>query len=130
MSAGSDTRPTVAVIGASRDRSRFGNISVRAHLQQGYRVFPINPNATEIEGVPAYNSLADLPVQSLDRVTVYVPPETGIDLLDDIAEFDVDEIWFNPGSADADLRVRAVELGLDIIEACSIVDLGISPGGV
>ncbi len=130
MSIGSATRSTVAIIGASRDRSRFGNISVRAHLQQGYRVFPINPNATEIEGLSAFDSLADLPVQSLDRITIYVPPETGIDLLDEIAEFDVDEIWFNPGSADADLRARAAELGLEIIEACSIVDLGISPGGI
>ena len=128
--SGSDTRPTVAVIGASRDRSRFGNISVRAHLQQGYRVFPINPNATQIEGLPAYASLSDLPVQSLDRITVYLPPETGIELLDEIAEFDVDEIWFNPGSADADLRARAADLDLDIIEACSIVDLGVSPGSV
>ncbi len=57
-------------------------------------------------------------------------PETGIELLDEIAEFDVDETWFNPGSADADLRARATELGLDIIEACSIVDLGVSPGSV
>jgi predicted CoA-binding protein len=130
MSGGNDTRPTVAVIGASRDRSRFGNISVRAHLQQGYRVFPINPRATEIEGLPAYASLADLPVPTLDRITVYVPPETGIELLDEIAGFDVDEIWFNPGSADAVLRARAAELGLDIIEACSIVDLGIGPGSV
>lgn len=130
MSGNSDTRPTVAVIGASRDRSRFGNISVRAHLRQGYRVFPINPHATEIEGLTAFASLADLPVSSLDRITVYVPPETGIDLLDEIAEFDVDEIWFNPGSADANLRARAAELGLDMIEACSIVDLGISPGSV
>jgi len=130
MSGNSDTRPTVAVIGASRDRSRFGNISVRAHLRQGYCVFPINPHATEIEGLTAFASLADLPVSSLDRITVYVPPETGIDLLDEIAEFDVDEIWFNPGSADADLRARAAELGLDILEACSIVDLGISPGSV
>ncbi len=128
MSNSPDFRPTVAVIGASRDRSRFGNISVRAHLQQGYRVFPINPNAADIEGLPAYASLTDLPVQQLDRITVYVPPETGIELLDEIAEFDVDEIWFNPGSANAELRARASELSLHMIEACSIVDLGVSPG--
>ena len=38
-----DTRPTVAVVGASNDRSKFGNRSVRAHVQSGFRVFPINP---------------------------------------------------------------------------------------
>lgn len=130
MSPDSDLAPTVAVIGASRDRSRYGNISVRAHLQKGYRVFPINPHATEIEDLPTWVSLADLPVRQLDRVTVYVPPEIGIDLLDELLDFDVDEIWFNPGSADAQLRDRAAELGLEIIEACSIVDLGIGPSSV
>lgn len=123
-------QPTVAVIGASRDRSRFGNISVRAHLRQGYRVFPINPHAAEIEGLPTYHRLAELPVEHLDRVTVYVPPETGIHLLEEIAECDVDEIWFNPGSADDELRSRAAELGLPIVEGCSIVDLGVSPSEV
>jgi predicted CoA-binding protein len=64
------SRPTVAVVGASRDRSKFGNISVRAHLQQGYEVFPVNPNADEVEGLPAFESLADVPVENLDRVTI------------------------------------------------------------
>ena len=130
MNSGIDSRPTVAVVGASRDRSRFGNISVRAHLQQGYRVFPVNPNAAEVEGLPAFPSLSDLPTQQLDRITVYVPPDIGVELLDEIANVDVDEVWFNPGSADSSLRTRADELGLEIIEACSIVDLGISPDSV
>ncbi|MBI1313367.1 CoA-binding protein [bacterium] len=125
-----DDRPTVAVIGASRDRSRFGNISVRAHRQKGYQVFPINPHAAEIEGLPAFASLSELPVKHLDRMTVYVPADVGLALLDEIAAFDVNEVWFNPGSCDARIRARAAELGLKIIEACSIVDLGISPGSV
>ena len=41
------SQPTVAIIGASTDRSKFGNKSVRAHLQQGYEVFPVNPKGGE-----------------------------------------------------------------------------------
>ena len=123
-------RPTVAVVGASRDRSKYGNISVRAHIQQGYEVFPINPHATQIEGLTAFASLADLPVVNLDRVTVYLPPDQTTALLDEIAELDVDEVWLNPGSADADVRARAAELNIAIIEACSIVDLGVTPYSV
>ncbi|MHC4879870.1 MAG: CoA-binding protein [Planctomycetota bacterium] len=130
MSSSADSQPTVAVVGASRDRSRFGSISLRAHLQQGYRVFPVNPNADEIEGLSAFPSLSDVPADHLNRITVYVPPEIGIDLLDEIANVDVDEVWFNPGSADSALRERAEELGLEIIEACSIVDLSINPSDV
>jgi len=120
-------RPTVAVVGASRDRSKFGNISVRAHLQQGYQVFPVNPNADHVEGLPAFESLRDVPVENLDRVTVYLPPQLTLELLDEIAPA---EVWMNPGSADEDVRVRADELGIEIIEACSIVDLGVSPHSV
>ena len=123
-------RPTVAVVGASRDRSKFGNISVRAHLQQGYEVFPVNPHADEVEGLPAFESLSEVPAENLDRVTVYLPPDLTLDLLDEIAEVEPAEVWLNPGSSDEDVRARAEQLGIEIIEACSIVDLGVSPNSV
>ena len=41
----------VAVIGASSNRSKFGNRAVRAFQQQGYTVVPINPHETEVEGL-------------------------------------------------------------------------------
>ncbi|MCA8989166.1 MAG: CoA-binding protein, partial [Planctomycetaceae bacterium] len=43
-------KPRVAVLGASQDRSKYGNKSVRAHLAQGYDVYPINPKSESIEG--------------------------------------------------------------------------------
>ena len=46
----------VAVIGASNDRRKFGNKAVRGYLQQGYTVFPINSQESEVEGIPAYTS--------------------------------------------------------------------------
>lgn len=124
------SRPTVAVVGASRDRSKFGNISVRAHLQQGYEVFPVNPHADEVEGLPAFESLSDVPAANLDRVTVYLPPHLTLELLDEIKDVAPAEVWLNPGSSDEDVRARAEQLGIEIIEACSIVDLGISPRSV
>ncbi len=120
-------KPTVAVIGASRDRRKYGNKSVRAHLQQGYEVFPINPHAVEIEEVAAFSSLADVPRERLDRVTMYLPPEIGVTLLDDIAAKSPGEVWLNPGSESDRILRLADQLGLNVIQACSIVDLGESP---
>lgn len=125
-----DIRPTVAVLGASRDRAKFGNISVRAHARMGYEVFPVNPYADQIEGLPSYPTLADLPVDAVDRVSVYLAPDQGYDLLEEIAELQPKEVWLNPGSADTALVERARQLGLPIIEGCSIVDVGLSPGEV
>jgi predicted CoA-binding protein len=124
-------KPTVAILGASADRAKFGNKSVRAHLKAGYEVYPINPSGGEIEGLPVYRKLADVPVEHLDRVSVYLRPQVGFTLLEEMAaktrRTGGGEIWFNPGSESPALLARARELGLNAIAACSIVDLGLSP---
>ena len=121
------SKPTVAILGASRDRTKFGNKSVRAHLQQGFEVFPVNPQGGTIEGLPAYPDLASVPAGPLDRVSVYLPPEIGIRLLEEIKARNPSEVWLNPGSDSPALIARAEALGLNIIRACSIVDVGMSP---
>jgi hypothetical protein len=122
------SKRTVAVLGASRDRRKYGNKSVRAHLQQGYAVFPVNPHAAEIEGLKAYPDLASVPVKRLDRISVYLPPEVVLGLLEEIQKREAKEVWFNPGSDSPEVVACAEALGLDIIRACSIVDVGVSPG--
>lgn len=121
------SKPTVAILGASSDRSKFGNKSVRAHLKQGYDVFPVNPKGGEIEGLPVYRSLADVPHDRLSRISVYLPPKVVLTLLDEIAAKPCDELWFNPGSDSSELLDRAHALGLEPIVACSIVDIGETP---
>ena len=119
-------RKTVAVLGASADRAKFGNKSVRAHQQAGYDVYPINPRGGEIEGLAVYRTLAEVPVK-LDRISVYLPPERVVPALDEIAAKGCDELWLNPGTTDAEVVTRAKELNLRPTLGCSIVDLGISP---
>ena len=121
------SKPTVAILGASADRSKFGNKSVRAHLQQGYDVYPVNPRGGELEGLTAYESLADVPVDKLTRISVYLPPQIGLKVMEEIAAKGCDELWLNPGSDGDEVVAKARELGLDPIIACSIVDVGTSP---
>jgi predicted CoA-binding protein len=61
-------------------------------------------------------------------VSVYLPPSRTLAALDEIAAKGCREVWLNPGTTDAAVRARAAELGLNAIEGCSIVDLGVSPG--
>jgi len=121
------SKPTVAIVGASRDRRKYGNKAVRAHLQQGFDVFPVNPHAAEIEGLTAFPDLASVPVKHLDRISVYLPPDMGLALLEEIQKRGAVQVWFNPGSDSPEVVARAEQLGLDIIRACSIVDVGARP---
>jgi predicted CoA-binding protein len=118
----------VAVLGASRNRAKFGNKSLRAHAQAGYAILPVNPDPTldEIEGWKTYHRLEDLP-KGLERVVVYLPPPVTLAALDGLATLEAKEIWLNPGTADAAVVARAAELGLPTVQGCSIVDLGLSP---
>src|SRR5262249_23626774 len=93
----------------------------------GYTVFPVHPTATEVEGLPAYRAVADVPADRLDRVSVYLPPAVGIAAMSDIATKPAGEVWLNP-RADAPGVVAAAEkFGLNVVRGCSIVDLGLSP---
>ena len=120
---------SVAIIGASTDRSKYGNKSVRAHVKQGYTVYPVNPKETEIEGLPAFKSITDIPVRP-DRVSVYLPPPVLRKVLSDIAGKGCDELWLNPGTESEEVLAEAERLGLNVIQACSIVDVGISPSSL
>jgi predicted CoA-binding protein len=112
--------PTIAVIGASNDRWKYGNRAVRAYLAQGWTVYPVNPKVNQIEGLPCYPSIADVP-SPVDRASLYVPPAVGIQLLDAIRTHGTKELWVNPGAGSSELRARAEQLGLVVVEACSIV---------
>ena len=118
--------PSVAVIGASSAPQKFGNKAVRAYLRQGWTVYPVNPNEKTIEGLATFPSLADVP-GPVDRVSMYVPPAIGITLLDAIKAKAPGELFLNPGSESDELVERATALGLDPIQACSIVDIGERP---
>ncbi len=120
---------TVVIVGASNDRSKFGNKAVRAFLRQGFRVYPVNPGETEIEGLAAYRSILDVPERP-DIVSAYLPPATLLKILPDIAAKGCNELWLNPGTESKEVLASAERLGLNVTQACSIVGIGVSPSSL
>ena len=118
---------TVAIIGASSNRSKYGNKALRAFEKQGYRVLAINPNESEVEGHKTYASVLDVP-GPIDMATVYVPGDIGERVMDDLAKKGIPEVWLNPGADEDQVVARARELGLKTVIACSIIGIGDSPG--
>lgn len=117
---------TVAVIGASSNRSKFGNKALRAYERQGYTVLAINPNEAEVEGHTTYATVLDVP-GPIDMATVYVQPSVGVLIMEQLARKGVPEVWLNPGADGDHVVARARELGLKTIQACSIMGIGERP---
>jgi len=116
----------VAVIGASSNRQKFGNRALRAYREQGYTVVPINPHESEVEGIKAYGSVLEVP-GAIDMASFYVPPDVGEQVIAEIAQKGIAEVWLNPGAESDALIARAKSLNINPIIACSIVAIGRNP---
>ena len=120
-------KPTIAIVGASSDRSKFGNRAVRAYASRDYEVFPIHPRETVIEGHKVYASVNDVPAPELDCISIYLPPAVCLKALDEIARKPAKQVFFNPGADSPEVLARARKLGMPAIAACSIVAVGVDP---
>jgi predicted CoA-binding protein len=114
-------KQTVAIVGASADKSKFSNKAIHAHLRAGYDVYPVNPREETIDGLTCYKTVLDIPV-ALNRVSLYLPPTVGVKVLDEIARKGCQELWVNPGAESPELIQKARTLVLNAIVACSYTD--------
>ena len=112
---------TIAIIGASNQREKYGNIAVRTYKDAGWTVYPVNPKSENIEGLPAYKQIEDVPAP-INRISVYLPPKRVLPLLDSIAQANPTELWLNPGTESPEVIQKAKELGLNVIQACSLLN--------
>ncbi len=114
----------IAIIGASRDRTKYGNKAVRAYVSAGHRVYPINPREQTIEGLRCYASVRDVP-DRLDAASFYVPPDVGLTIADDVIAAQVPLVYLNPGAEREDLVEKLQQVGLTVRMTCSILAIGI-----
>ena len=105
---------------------KYGNNAVRAYKQQGYQVFPVNPKATALEGLPMFPSILAVPVRP-NSVSVYLPPAVLLKFLPEIAAKGCNELWLNPGTESREVLAEAERPGLNVVQACSIIGVGSSP---
>jgi predicted CoA-binding protein len=103
-----------AVVGASEDRGKFGNITFRELQSRGKEVYPVNPNTTDVEGEVCYPSLTALPTR-VDRVLIVVPPEQGERVVRDAAEAGLRNVWFQPGAESAEALAYCEAHGMEAI---------------
>lgn len=111
----------IAVVGASNDPSKYGNVIVKNLAAKGYTVLPVNPKEREIAGLPAYPDLASVP-GPVHLVDVVTPPVVTRRILEDAARLGLPAVWLQDGSYDAAaLAVAAKGPYKTVYEACIMV---------
>jgi uncharacterized protein len=115
------TATRIAVVGASNDPSKYGNVIVKNLLRHGYQVFPVNLHEETIAGLPAYRSLADVP-KPVDIVDVVTPPAVTRRVLADAAAAGLGLVWLQDGSFDDAVLAEAAAAPFETVhDACIMV---------
>ncbi len=122
-----------AVVGASANPNKYGHKVFRDLRTAGFTVVPVNPKLQELDGVPAAANLQSIEPKP-DVVSVVVPPEVGLQILEDAAAAGIKKLWFQPGAESDAIRQKAQQLGLVVMAngACIMVarrQLGYTDGG-
>ena len=114
-----------AVVGASPDRSKYGNKVLRCYLRHGRPVVAINPRQQEIEGVPCHASLRAV-TPPPGAASIVAPPAAAAGIVADAIAAGVRHLWFQPGAEDAAAIASAERAGIEVIAggACVLVVLG------
>ena len=88
-----------AVVGASHARHKYGNKVLRAFLQANRPAYPVNPQATVVEGVPAFARLEDIP-GAVYGISIVTPRELTLQVVAEAVQLGIRHIWMQPGGSE------------------------------
>lgn len=110
-----------AIIGASEDRSKYGNKIYRDMREAGYTVYAVNPKLDTVEGDPCWHSVKDLP-EKPDVVDMVVPPPVAERVIEDCLAAGINRVWFQPGSESDAAVEKAKAGGMEVVhDACIMI---------
>ena len=105
---------SIAVIGVSQDREKFGNAIYRELKNRGKKVFAVNPKGGEVEGDPCYPSLSALP-EKPEGALLVIPPLATLAVIREAAGLGIDRIWLQQGAESPEGEALCEELGLKLV---------------
>lgn len=110
-----------AIVGASQDRRKFGNIIYHNLREAGYIVYPVNPKGGELDGEVVYPSLAALP-ETPQVVDLVVPPKVGEQVVVEAHQLGISRVWMQPGAESQNAIDFCHEHGIQVVHhACAMV---------
>jgi len=104
----------LAVAGVSKNKKKFGNTIFRELREKGYRLFPVNPNAAEIDGEKCFSSLKELP-EEVGGVIIVTPPAETAKVVKDAADAGIRRVWLQQGAETGEAISLGREKGLSVV---------------
>ncbi len=119
-----NTTPVIALVGATNDSTKFGNTILRDLVRKGYTVRPVNPKATNVEGIPAFKDLASaLTAGEIGLVVYVIPPKLTRQSLEEALALSLKNVWIQPGAGNEDVRQFLDSNGFQyLMHACVMVE--------
>ena len=112
----------VAVTGVSRHPESHGsNVVYRRLRDRGYQVFAVNPNASVVEGDPAYRDVRSIP-GGVDAVVIATRPEAAVETMRECADLGIKHVWMHRGPGPGSVSAPATEYGRE--HGVTVIDGG------
>ena len=116
---------SIAMVGASGDKTKFSYGVLRVLHETGYEILPVNPSpkVTEIRGIPVYRSLKEID-RPVDMVEVFRPKEEFYEIAEDAIAIGAKVLWGQIGVHDERAAKLAEDAGLKVVmDRCPKIEL-------
>ncbi|MFT4309630.1 MAG: CoA-binding protein [Candidatus Woesearchaeota archaeon] len=88
-----------AIIGATNNKEKYGNIIMKDLLSKGISIIPINPKHKSIMGIKCYPTLASASIKNnIGLIIIVIPPNKALDIIVEASIIGIKELWLQPGS--------------------------------
>ena len=116
---------TIAMVGASDDKTKFSYGVLRQLNEIGYEILPVNPNpeVTEIRGLEVWRSLEEID-RPVDMVDVFRPKEELYGIAEQAIAIGAKVLWGQIGIYDDEAAALAEDAGLKVVmDRCPKIEL-------
>jgi predicted CoA-binding protein len=112
---------TIAIVGATDNPAKFGNIIYKDLKRKGFRLFPVNPNKKMVEHDSVYPSLSEIP-EKPTIVDFVVPPEVTLKMLKQCLDLGLMNVWLQPGTTAPAVMDFLQQNRFNYLTACIMVE--------
>lgn len=114
-------KSSYAVVGATRNKDKYGYLIFRILVDYGYTGYAVNPHYESIDEFPCYGSLSELPAVP-EVVVPVVPPPVTETIIDEAHRLGIRLVWMPPGAGSPAAVAMCERWGMEHVdEACVIL---------